>query len=109
MATDRTTPLRETPALTLSGRARTSLQQYQRRIDLQQRELQRVERVLSGALTACDASSQHEMLASYLEALQELRVSLQRLEGFLMQRLGTPALPLGAKEADEDANRSAAG
>ena len=73
----------------LSGRARTALQQHQRRVAVLQRELHGVDRVLSGALTACDGASQHEMLGTYLEAVQELRVSLQRLEGFLMQRLVT--------------------
>jgi hypothetical protein len=72
----------------LSGRARVALQQHQRRVSLLQREMQGVDRVLAGALTACDGPSQHEMLGAYLEAVQELRVSLQRLEGFLMQRLG---------------------
>jgi hypothetical protein len=72
---------------TLSGRARTALQQHQRRVAVLQRELNSVDRVLSGALAACDGPSQHEMLGAYLEAVQELRVSLQRLEGFLIQRL----------------------
>ena len=71
----------------LSGRARAALQQHQRRVSLLQRELQGIDRVLAGALTACDGASQHEMLGAYLEAVQELRVCLQRLEGFLMQRL----------------------
>jgi hypothetical protein len=82
----------------LSGRARTALQQHQRRVAVLQRELQGVDRVLSGALTACDGPSQHEMLGAYLEAVTELRVSLQRLESFLMQRLSrsgerTPLVP----------------
>jgi hypothetical protein len=88
MGIDRSEPAggsREVAAL--SGRARTALQQQQRRVAVLQRELQGVDRVLSGALTACDAASQHEMLGAYLEAVQELRVSLQRLEGFLIQRL----------------------
>lgn len=89
MAIDRLTaasgPVQLAP---LSGRARTALQQHQRRVEILQRELHGVDRVLSGALTACDGPSQHEMLGAYLEAVQELRVSLQRLEGFLMQRLG---------------------
>ncbi len=72
----------------LSGRARVALQQHQRRVALLQRDLVGVDRVLAGALTACDGASQHEMLGAYLEAVQELRVGLQRLEGFLMQRLG---------------------
>jgi hypothetical protein len=71
----------------LSGRARTALQQHQRRVEVLQRELHGVDRMLAGAMTACDGRSQHEMLGAYLEAVQELRVSLQRLEGFLMQRL----------------------
>jgi hypothetical protein len=71
----------------LSGRARTALQQHQRRVAVLQRELHGADRVLSGALTACDGPSQREMLGAYLEAVQELRVSLQRLEAFLMQRL----------------------
>jgi len=75
------------PVAPLSGRARAALQQHQRRVLLLQREMQGVDRVLAGALTACDGPSQHEMLGAYLEAVQELRVSLQRLEGFLMQRL----------------------
>jgi hypothetical protein len=42
------------------------------------------DRMLAGALSACDGSSQYAMLGTYLAALQELRVSLQRLEGFMM-------------------------
>jgi hypothetical protein len=75
---------------TLSGRARTALQAHQRRVSVLHRELQGVDRVLSGALSACDGASQQEMLGAYLEAVQELRVSLERLEGFLMQRLTGP-------------------
>jgi len=71
----------------LSGRARSALEQHQRRVATLQRELHGADRMLSGALTACDGASQYEMLGAYLEAVQELRVSLQRLEGFLMQRL----------------------
>ncbi len=74
----------------LSGRARAALQQYQRRVALLQRELNGADRLLAGALTACDGASQREMLGAYLEAVQELRVSLQRLEGFLVQRLIEP-------------------
>jgi ubiquinone biosynthesis protein UbiJ len=75
------------PVAPLSGRAQTALQQHQRGIAQLQRNLQSVDRVLSGALTACDAHSQNEMLSTYLESVQELRVALERLEGFLMQRL----------------------
>lgn len=79
------------PAPVLSGRARAALQQHQRRVTELQRDVQAADRVLSGALTACDGHSQREMLSTYLEAVQELRVSLQRLEGFLLQRLvGAP-------------------
>jgi hypothetical protein len=84
----------------LSGRARAALQQHQRRVEVLQRELHGVDRVLSGALTACDGASQNEMLGAYLEAVQELRVSLQRLEGFLMQRL----LRHGAEPASDSAS-----
>jgi hypothetical protein len=87
MGIDRSAPPRGDGTVALSGRARTALLQHQRRVSVLQRELQGVDRVLSGALTACDGASQHEMLGAYLEAVQELRVSLQRLEGFLMQRL----------------------
>ena len=71
----------------LSGRARSALQQHQRRVTELQRDVQSADRVLSGALTACDGHSQREMLSAYLESVQELRVSLQRLESFLLQRL----------------------
>jgi hypothetical protein len=71
----------------LSGRARAALSQHQHRVAVLQRDLQSADRVLAGALSACDGSSQADMLGSYLEAVQELRVSLERLEGFLMQRL----------------------
>ncbi len=88
MGIDRSAPPRgEDGPVALSGRARTALLQHQRRVSVLHRELQGVDRVLSGALTACDGASQHEMLGAYLEAVQELRVSLQRLEAFLMQRL----------------------
>lgn len=74
----------------LSGRARAALQQQQRRIALLERELHGADRILAGALTAGDGNSQQEMLGAYLEAVQELRVSLQRLEAFLLQRLVDP-------------------
>ena len=81
-----------------SGRARAALQQHQRRVTLLEREFHAADRVLSGALTACDGASQYEMLSAYLEAAQELRVSLQRLESFLLQRLGDPdgAVPVAS-------------
>ena len=88
MPIDRLTASRgPAPIAPLSGRARAALEQHQRRILLQLREMQGVDRVLAGALTACDGPSQGEMLGAYLETVQELRVSLQRLEGFLMLRL----------------------
>jgi len=81
---------RVTPAGTLSGRARATLLQHQRRVAVLERDLQGADRILAGALTACDGPSQFEMLSSYLEAVQELRVTLQRLEAFLLQRLVDP-------------------
>ena len=91
MAIERLVPV-DTPSLSatlapLSARARISLQQHQRRVTLLLRDLQGADRVLAGALTACDAPSQREMLGAYLDAVQELRVGLQRLEAFLLQRL----------------------
>lgn len=83
----------------LSGRARAALSQHQRRVAVLQRDLQSADRVLAGALTACDGSSQADMLGGYLEAVQELRVSLERLEGFLMQRL--TGRPIGEESGDE--------
>ena len=74
----------------LSGRARTVLLRHQRSVSLLERDLQGADRMLAGALTACDAASQQEMLSAYLEAVQELRVGLQRLEAFLLQRLIEP-------------------
>jgi len=71
-----------------SGRARAALSQHQRRVIELHRDMQVADRVLSGALAACDGNSQHEMLSAYLETVQELRVGLQRLEGFLLQRVG---------------------
>jgi len=91
MAIERLVPV-DAPAVTstispLSARARIALQQHQRRVTVLLRDLQGTDRVLAGALTACDAASQREMLGAYLEAVQELRVGLQRLEAFLLQRL----------------------
>jgi hypothetical protein len=85
----------------LSGRARATLQQHQRRVAVGEKDLQNVDRILAGALSACDGGSQHEMLSAYLEAVQELRVSLQRLEAFLMQRLMDPSVEdsVGAEPA----------
>ena len=57
---------------------------------MQLRETQSVDRVLTGALSACDAGTQREAFENYLETIQELRVSLQRLEGFLLQKLLRP-------------------
>lgn len=88
----------------LSGRARTALLQHQRRVGQQIRELNGVDRILAGALSACDGSSQAEMMSAYLESVQELRVSLERLEAFLLQRLarsGSVDEPVGDVAASE--------
>lgn len=74
----------------LSARGRAALARQQREIVNQLRELQTVDRVLSGALSACDSTTQRESFENYLEAVQELRVSLQRLESFLLQKLLKP-------------------
>jgi hypothetical protein len=71
----------------LSGRARTALLQLQRRATELDREMRAADRVLAGALSAGTGETQTEMLGSYLESVQELRVCLQRLEAFLMSRV----------------------
>jgi hypothetical protein len=71
----------------LSGRARTALLQLQRRVTEREREMKAADRVLSGALSAASVDTQTEMLETYLETVQELRVSLQRLEAFLISRV----------------------
>jgi hypothetical protein len=71
----------------LSGRARTALLQLQRRLTELQRDVNAADRVLAGALSAGDGSTQAEMLAAYLETIQELRVGVQRLEAFLLSRI----------------------
>ena len=81
----------------LSARGRVALARHQREVLTQIREMQTVDRVLNGALSACDAATQRESVENYLETVQELRVSLQRLEGFLLQKLLRP-LPVGAIE-----------
>ncbi len=81
----------------LSARGRVALARHQREVLTQIREMQTVDRVLNGALSACDAATQRESVENYLETVQELRVSLQRLEGFLLQKLLRP-LPSGAIE-----------
>lgn len=73
----------------LSARGRNALARHQREVVNHLRELQAVDRVLSGALSACDGATQRETFENYLETVQELRVSLQRLEGFLLQKLTT--------------------
>jgi len=74
----------------LSARARTALARHQREVVTHLRELQSVDRVLAGALSACDAITQRESVENYLETIQELRVSLQRLEAFVLQKLTRP-------------------
>jgi hypothetical protein len=71
----------------LSGRARSAVMRHQHQLATCTHSLRRLDRVLAGTLVACDPGTQHEMLASYFEALQELRVSIQRLESFLDVRL----------------------
>jgi len=71
----------------LSGRARTALLQLQRRFTELEREMRAADRVLSGALSAGSPQAQTEMLETYLESVQELRVCLQRLEAFLISRV----------------------
>jgi hypothetical protein len=89
----------------LSARARVALARHQREVMAQMREMQTVDRVLNGALSACDAATQRESVENYLETVQELRVSLQRLEGFLLQKLlrPVPAGSLGPVDHDEPA------
>ena len=72
---------------TMSGRTRTALMRQQNQLSGQVTTLRAADRMLSGALAACDPVTQHEMLSGYLETLQEVRVSLQRLEGFAAKRL----------------------
>ena len=74
----------------LSGRASATLARHQHQLALRQREAQAADRVLSGALAACDAAAQRESLAVYLESVQELHVAVQRLECFLLRRVADP-------------------
>lgn len=74
----------------LSGRGKAALGRHQREVLTRLRDVQGSDRVLSGALAACDALTQRETVEAYLESVQELRVALQRLEGFLLQRLTRP-------------------
>jgi hypothetical protein len=60
---------------------------HQHQLASQAQSLRTIDRVLSGALAACDGHAQHEMLGSYFEAVQELRVSMQRFETFLDARV----------------------
>ncbi len=75
----------------LSARAKTALSRHQREVVTHIRELQASDRVLSGALSACDAATQRESMENHLEAAQELRVALQRLEAFVLQKLVGPS------------------
>jgi len=75
------------PVTPLSGRAKNAMLQLQRRVTEREREMRSADRVLTGALSAASMNAQTEMLESYLETVQELRVSLQRLEDFLMSRV----------------------
>jgi hypothetical protein len=93
MGIDRPAPAQSRAPQPLSGRARAALQQHQRRVSLLEKDMLGADRMLAGALSACDAPSQLEMLGQYLETVQELRVSLQRLEAFLLQRLTEPTPP----------------
>ena len=74
----------------LSTRRRTALSRHQRQVTVCLRDLHSADRLVTGALSACDASGQRESMEAYLESVQELRVALQRLEGFLLQRLVRP-------------------
>lgn len=71
----------------LSGRARSALMRYQHQLAMQAQSLRTIDRVLSGTLAACDGHTQREMLANYFEAVQELRVSMQRCETFVNARV----------------------
>ncbi len=71
----------------LSGRGTTALLQHQRNLTKALRDLNEADRTLAGALAACDAPGQMEMLGNYLESVQEARAAIQRLEGFLLTRI----------------------
>ena len=73
-----------------SARRRATLARHQRQVTVCLKSMQSADRLVIGALSACDASGQRESVETYLESIQELRVSLQRLEAFLLQRLLRP-------------------
>jgi hypothetical protein len=111
MAIERLAPL-DAPSLAattapLSARARIALQQHQRRVAVLFRDLEGTDRVLAGALTACDAASQREMLLAYLETVHELRVGLERLEAFLLLRMTGRGVSGGASVALHAVERGA--
>jgi hypothetical protein len=93
----------------LSARSRVALAKHQRQVSVQLRELGAADRVLSGALAACDGAGQRETLEAYFDAVQELRVSVQRLEDFLLQRVSQDGshAPAGGLELEGDAGSAA--
>jgi uracil phosphoribosyltransferase len=71
----------------LSGRARAKLLRHQQQVTAQVAALRASDRMLAGTLAACDAATQSDALAAHLECVQELQVSLHRLDAFLTSRI----------------------
>ena len=71
----------------LSGRTRAKLLRYQQRVGAQVSALNASDRMFSGTLAACDPATQCDALAAHLECVQELQVSLHRLDAFLASRV----------------------
>lgn len=73
--------------LSLSGRARAKLMRCQQQVIAHVSALRTSDRMLAGTMAACDASTQCDALAAHLECVQELQVSLHRLDVFLTSRV----------------------
>jgi hypothetical protein len=71
----------------LSGRARTKLLRHQQQVSTNSQALRASDRMLAGTLAACDVATQCDALAAHLECVQELQVTLHRLDAFLSSRI----------------------
>jgi hypothetical protein len=73
----------------LSGRAQDRLSQLQRALTIELRTLNSQQSLLLGALQACDIGTQSSLLQDYLERINAVAVTVERLRAFVSHHVDT--------------------
>ena len=86
------------PNSLLSGRAQDRLLQLQRALTMDLRALNTQQSLLLGALQACDIGTQSSLLQDYLERVDAVVVTVERLRVFVAHHVNT----IAATQRDTD-------